>query len=64
MLPNYIKDLLDLEDVIITKTVHADKYVKFFLDTNPNHIFVQSAGTPLLRFTIIVGRPSKICPFS
>ena len=35
MLPNYIKDLLDLEDVIITKTVHADKYVKFFLDTKP-----------------------------
>lgn len=35
MLPNYIKDLLDLKDVIITKTVHADKYVKFFLDTKP-----------------------------
>ncbi|MDY4669032.1 MAG: ISL3 family transposase [Oliverpabstia sp.] len=35
MLPNYIKDLLDLEDVIITKIVHADKYVKFFLDTKP-----------------------------
>lgn len=36
MPPNYIKDLLDLEDVvIITKTVHADKYVKFFLDTKP-----------------------------
>lgn len=35
MLPNYIKDLLDLEAVIITKIVHADKYVKFFLDTNP-----------------------------
>ena len=36
MLPNYIKDLLDLEDVIVTKTIHADKYVKFFLDTKPN----------------------------
>ncbi len=35
MLPNYIKDFLDLEDVILTKTVHADKYVKFFLDTKP-----------------------------
>lgn len=35
MLPNYIKDLLDLKDVIITKIVHADKYVKFFLDTKP-----------------------------
>lgn len=35
MLPIYIKDLLDLKDVIITKTVHADKYVKFFLDTKP-----------------------------
>ena len=35
MLPNYIKDLLDLKDVIITKTVHADKYVNFFLDTKP-----------------------------
>lgn len=39
MLPNYIKEILDLEDVIITKTVHADKYVKFFLDTKPkSHI--------------------------
>ena len=35
MLPNYIKDFLDLKDVIITKTVHADQYVKFFLDTKP-----------------------------
>lgn len=35
MLPNYIKDLLNLEDVIITKIVHADKSVKFFLDTKP-----------------------------
>ena len=35
MLPNYIKDLLDLEDIIITKIVHTDKYVKFFLDTKP-----------------------------
>jgi len=35
MLPNYIKDLLDLKDVIITKTAHTDKYVKFFLDTKP-----------------------------
>ena len=32
---DYIKDLLDLKDVIITKIVHADKYVKFFLDTKP-----------------------------
>ncbi len=31
MLPNYIKDLLDLEDIIVTKTIHADKYVNFFL---------------------------------
>ena len=39
MLPNYIKEILDLEDIIITKTVHADKYVKFFLDTKPkSHI--------------------------
>ena len=39
MLPNYIKEILDLEDVIITKTIHADKYVKFFLDTKPkSHI--------------------------
>ncbi len=64
MLPNYIKDFLDLEDVILTKTVHADKYVKFFWTPNPDHILVQSVGTPLLRFMIIVGRPSKIYPFS
>ena len=44
MLPNYIKEILDLEDVIITKTVHADKYVKFFQIPNQNHIFVQSVG--------------------
>lgn len=35
MLPNYIKDLLNLKDVIVTKTIHADNYVKFFLDTKP-----------------------------
>ncbi len=64
MLPNYIKDLLDLKDVIITKTAHADKYVKFFWTLNPNHIFVRSAGTPQLKSTIIAGRPSKIYPFS
>lgn len=35
MLPNYSKELLNLKDVIITKTVHADNYVKLFLDTKP-----------------------------
>lgn len=37
MLPNYSKELLNLKDVIITKTVHADNYVKLFLDTKPKH---------------------------
>ena len=64
MLPNYIKDLLNLEDVIITKIVHADKSVKFFLDTKPKPHFVQTAGTPQLRSTIIAGRRSKIYHFS
>lgn len=64
MLPNYIKDFLDLEDVILTKTVHANKYVKFFWTPNLNRIFVQSVGILHLKFTIIVGRPSKIYPFS
>lgn len=35
MLPNYSKELLNLKDVIITKTVHADNYVKLFLETKP-----------------------------
>lgn len=35
MLPNYSKELLNLKDVIIKKTVHADNYVKLFLETKP-----------------------------
>ena len=44
MLPNYIKDLLDLEDVIITKIIHADNYVKFFLNTKPKPHICPSCG--------------------
>ena len=44
MLPNYIKDLLNLEDVIITKIVHADKSVKFFLDTKPKPHICPNCG--------------------
>jgi len=35
MLPNYIKELLGLEDVFITKTIHADNYVIFHVKTKP-----------------------------
>lgn len=30
------RNLLDLEDVIIKKVVHADNYVKIFIETNPS----------------------------
>lgn len=44
MLPNYIKDLLNLKDVTITKTLHADDYVKFFLDTKPKPHICPACG--------------------
>ena len=67
MLPNHIKDLLNLEDVIITKIVHADKSVKFFKDTKPKPHICPNCGNsttedPRLsladdqRFTISVKR--------
>lgn len=63
MLPNYTKDLLDLKDVIITKIVHADKYVKFFLDTKPKPHICPVCGNPTTKIHDYRWQTIKDLPF-
>ncbi len=63
MLPIYIKDLLDLKDVIITKTVHADKYVKFFLDTKPRPHICPACGNSTAKIHDYRWQTIKDLPF-
>ena len=63
MLPNYIKDLLNLEDVIITKIVHADKSVKFFLDTKPKPHICPNCGNSTTKIHDYRWQTIKDLPF-
>lgn len=63
MLPNYIKDLLNLEDVIITKIVHADKSVKFFLDTKPKPHICPNCGNSTTKIHDYRWQAIKDLPF-
>ena len=63
MLPNYIKDLLDLEDVIITKIIHADNYVKFFLNTKPKPHICPSCGNSTTKIHDYRWQTIKDLPF-
>ena len=63
MLPNYIKDLLNLEDVIITKIVHADKAVKFFLDTKPKPHICPNCGNSTTKIHDYRWQTIKDLPF-
>ena len=63
MLPNYIKDLLNLEDVIITKIVHADKSVKFFLDTKPKPYICPNCGNSTTKIHDYRWQTIKDLPF-
>ena len=63
MLPNYIKDLLDLEDVIITKIIHADNYVKFFLNTKPKTHICPSCGNSTTKIHDYRWQTIKDLPF-
>ncbi|HBG11908.1 MAG TPA: ISL3 family transposase, partial [Clostridium sp.] len=35
MYPNYTKSFLDLEDIFVKKVVHADSFLKVFIETHP-----------------------------
>ena len=63
MLPNYIKDLLDLKDVIIIKTIHADNYVKFFLDTKPKPHICPACGNSTTKIHDYRWQTIKDLPF-
>ena len=63
MLPNYIKDLLNLEDVIITKIVHADKSVKFFLHTKPKPHICPNCGNSTTKIHDYRWQTIKDLPF-
>jgi transposase len=63
MLPNYIKDLLNLEDVIITKIVHANKSVKFFLDTKPKPHICPNCGNSTTKIHDYRWQTIKDLPF-
>ena len=63
MIPNYIKDLLNLEDVIITKIVHADKSVKFFLDTKPKPHICPNCGNSTTKIHDYRWQTIKDLPF-
>lgn len=63
MLPNYIKDLLNLEDIIITKIVHADESVKFFLDTKPKPHICPNCGNSTTKIHDYRWQTIKDLPF-
>ena len=59
-----INQLLNLEGVVVKKIIHADSFVKIYLETKPSQQICLHCGASTKKSMITVPRPSRIFPFS